>query len=90
MQDDLQTQRRDLTVSKVAKELNTRRDGVLAFMRTGELLGYDVSLPGAKRKSYRITREALEDFKRRRRTGPEKSVASTKRKVLPPTVREHI
>lgn len=53
----------DLTVSQVAKELHIRRDAVIAFLRSGDLVGYDVTAPGARRKSYRITREALDAFK---------------------------
>ncbi len=53
----------DLTVSQVAKELHIRRDAVVAFLRSGDLAGYDVTAPGARRKSYRITREALDAFK---------------------------
>jgi len=48
----------DLTVSQVAKELLIRRENVVAFLKSGVLAGYDVTAPGARRKSYRITREA--------------------------------
>ena len=56
----------DLTVSQVAKELHIRRDAVVAFLRSGDLAGYDVTAPGARRKSYRITRDALDAFKQGR------------------------
>lgn len=46
----------DLTISDVASELRTRRENVVGLMRSGALQGYDVTPPGAKRKSYRITR----------------------------------
>ena len=55
--------KQDLTISDAAKELRTRRDNVVSFMKSGALQGYDVTPPGAKRKSYRITRRALDDFK---------------------------
>lgn len=53
----------DLTVSQVAKELHIRRDAVVAFLRRGDLAGYDVTPPDGRRKSYRITRDALDAFK---------------------------
>ena len=53
----------DLTISDVATELRTRREHVVGLLKSGALQGYDVTPPGAKRKAYRVTREALDDFK---------------------------
>lgn len=53
----------DLTISDVANEIRTRREHVVKLIKSGALQGYDVTPPGAKRKSYRIPREALDDFK---------------------------
>ena len=53
----------DLTVSDVAAELKIRREGVVALLKSGALQGYDVTAPGARRKSFRITRAALDAFK---------------------------
>ena len=53
----------DLTISDAAGELRIRREAVVTLLKTGVLQGYDVTLPGAKRKSYRIPRQALDDFK---------------------------
>jgi len=53
----------DLTISDVARELRTRRESVAALLKSGALAGYDATPPGARRKSYRITRDALDDFK---------------------------
>tara|TARA_R110000868_G_scaffold391868_1_gene662194 strand:+ start:3944 stop:4201 length:258 start_codon:yes stop_codon:yes gene_type:complete len=53
----------DMTLSEVARELRKRHEYVVTLIRTGVLRGYDASLPGAKRKSYRIPRQALDDFK---------------------------
>ena len=53
----------DLTVSDVARELRIRRQNVVRLLTSGMLAGYDVTPPGARRKSYRITRQALDDFK---------------------------
>jgi len=56
----------DLTISDVAAELRIRREHAVAFVKSGALAGYDCSPVGSKRKSYRITRQALDDFKSRR------------------------
>lgn len=61
----------DMTVSQVARELHIRRETVLAFIRAGRLVGYDVTAPGAKRKSYRITRTAVDDFKKQQTVQPQ-------------------
>ena len=53
----------DLTISDVANEIRTRREHVVNLIKSGALQGYDVTPPGAKRKSYRITRKALDEFK---------------------------
>jgi hypothetical protein len=53
----------DLTVSDAAAELRIRREAVVSLLTSGMLAGYDVTPPGARRKSYRITRQALDDFK---------------------------
>lgn len=53
----------DLTISEVAKELRIRRERAIRLLKSGALQGYDVTPPGARRKSYRITREALDAFK---------------------------
>lgn len=53
----------DLRVSHVATELGIRKEHVIALLKSGELKGYDVTPPGAKRKAYRIPRQALDDFK---------------------------
>ena len=53
----------DLTVSDVARELRIRRENVVHLLTSGMLAGYDVTPPGARRRSYRITRQSLDDFK---------------------------
>jgi hypothetical protein len=53
----------DLTISDVAKELKKRRESIIVLLKSGALQGYDTTAPGDKRKSYRVTREALDAFK---------------------------
>ncbi len=54
----------DLNISDAALELRIRRSAVVRLVTSGMLVGYVVSPPGAKRPAYRITREALDEFKR--------------------------
>jgi hypothetical protein len=56
----------DFNVSEAAAELRIRREHVIGLLKSGALAGYDVTPPGAKRKSYRITRLALDAFKAER------------------------
>jgi hypothetical protein len=72
----------DLTISAVAAELRIRREHVVAMLKSGLLEGYDVTPPGARRKSYRITRQALDDFKAGRSAQQSKP---TKRRKRQPT-----
>lgn len=67
----------DFNVSEAAAELRIRRESVVALILSGALQGYDVTPPGAKRKSYRITREALDEFKSSRSA---KQVVKTSRR----------
>jgi excisionase family DNA binding protein len=78
----------DLTVSQVAKELHIRRDAVVAFLRSGDLAGYDVTAPGARRKSYRIPRQALDAFKAGRSAKAPVKAAKQYRHRQPVAVRE--
>jgi len=53
----------DRTLSDVASELRIRREAVVAFIKSGAIEAYDCTAPGAKRRSYRVTRAALDAFK---------------------------
>ena len=53
----------DVVVSAIARELGIRRESVVALIKSGALVAYDCSPPGAKRRSYRVTRQSLDDFK---------------------------
>lgn len=81
--------KRDLTVANVAQELSIRREAVVKFMQLGLLKGYDVTLPGAKRKTYRITREALDAFKESR-TAEQPAVARRRPRTTPPGIKEWV
>lgn len=51
-----------LTVPEVAKDLQVARDKVYDWIRSGRLVATNVNKPGA-RPSYRVTPDALADFK---------------------------
>ncbi len=53
----------DLTIAEVSAELRIRRDAVVRLLQSGAIVGYDAALPGARKRSYRIPREALDAFK---------------------------
>jgi hypothetical protein len=73
----------DLTISDVAKEIKKRREKVVAMIESGALQGYDASAPGDKRKSYRVTREALDAFKAGRSAQQAKPATRRARNVKP-------
>jgi len=52
----------DLTVHDVAAELSVTREHVIMLINTGQLKGYRVST--AARSKFRVTPEALDEFKR--------------------------
>lgn len=53
----------DYSVSQLAKIMKIRPNAVKQLIHSGRLVGYDASLPGAKRKTLRVTPEALEAFR---------------------------
>ena len=73
----------DFTISDAAEELRIRREHVLVLLKSGALQGYDVTPPGAKRKSYRITRQALDAFKAGRSAQQTKPATRRARNVKP-------
>ena len=73
----------DFTISDAAEELRIRREHVLVLLKSGALQGYDVTPPGAKRKSYRITRQALDAFKAGRSAQQAKPATRRARNVKP-------
>ena len=55
-----------LSVTEVAKFLGIRRHGVLSLIRTEQLHGIDVSLRPGGRPTWRVSREDVDSFIRRR------------------------
>ncbi len=86
MQEPIDVARRetgDLTVSAVARELHIRRENVITFLRSGALAGYDVSLPDARKKSYRIPRAAVDAFKAGRTVAQPEPVKQSRKRSAP-------
>ena len=71
----------DLNVTDVATELRIRREATVALIKSGALVAYDCTPPGAKRKSYRVTRQALNQFKNERSARQHKSANRRKQAV---------
>lgn len=69
----------DMTVSEVARDIRQRRESVKALILSGALVAYDASPPGSRRKSYRITRKDLDNFKAGRSA---KQVKTSRRKFV--------
>lgn len=71
------------TVNQIAEKLQVHRDTVVGWIRKGELLALNVAMSGKPR--YRITEDALEGFKLRRRAvdGPPPPRIRRSRKKLP-------
>lgn len=59
-----------LTTAQVAERLTISLDLVGDLIRRGAIHAIDVSPPGAKRATYRISAEALAEYERSRRSVP--------------------
>jgi excisionase family DNA binding protein len=71
-----------LTAEQTARLLRVRQSKVLAWLRSGELRGADLSeRPGRGRARWRITREALEEFLRARQPAPPAERVKRRRRV---------
>jgi excisionase family DNA binding protein len=66
---------RNLTTREAADVLRVSKDKILQFIRTGDLVAYDVSANTSKRPQYRIPATALSDFANKRRPTPERYVS---------------
>lgn len=79
----------DLTISDVAAELRIRREHVVRLLKLGVLPGYDATPPGARRKSYRITRNGLDTFKAKRSAKQHKPAKQRSRTTRDPSFVEY-
>lgn len=61
-----QEQAATLTPPKLAKRWGVSAETVIGFILAGELEGFNVASRNSTRPRYRITREAIADFERRR------------------------
>jgi excisionase family DNA binding protein len=58
-----------LSVNEVAERLRVCRDSVDGWIAAGELAAVNLAKAGAKRKTYRVSEEALAAFLARRSSG---------------------
>lgn len=56
------------TPRECAEEISTSPDRIVDLINAGELLAIDIRGPGSKRATWRISRDAWEDFLRRRQS----------------------
>ena len=61
---------RTYTTKEVAESLRVSPDKVLAWIRSGELEAVDVSTRGSRKKRFRVTHDAFQQFLRSRTTRP--------------------
>ena len=62
-----------LTVAEVADHWGVRREAIYRHIQAGELEAVDFSRPGAGRAFYKISRDSIEAFERRRSTAKPKA-----------------
>ncbi|MBL9163122.1 MAG: helix-turn-helix domain-containing protein [Planctomycetaceae bacterium] len=65
---------------QVADMLGVAPETVIAWVRSGQLPGFDVSRPAARRPRFRITDAALAKFIEQRQTSP-KPISSRQKRV---------
>lgn len=61
---------RQLTVSDASEVLGIDIQSVYSFIKNGDLEAIDVRRPGKKRATYRISEQAIQDFRQRRTVRP--------------------
>jgi transposase len=69
-----------LTPPEVARILRVSSEKVIGWLLAGELEGFDAATKRGGRPRYRITREALADFQRRRSAAVDAKPARPKRR----------
>ncbi len=81
----------DLSVSQVAKLLQISRTSVIGLISSGKLNGYSAAAPGAKRASWRVTKESLELFRQSKKAARKESAKQpTRRRRRLPVVEKFV
>lgn len=68
--DDTQLSLSGFTVADLCRRWKVGPDKIRAFLRRGELVGVNVATNLSGRPQWRITRESVEQFEKRRTTAP--------------------
>ncbi len=71
--------RRCLTPPELAARWHCKPETVIAAIRRGELLAFNLASPGCRRPRYRISPEAIEEFERRRSVAVRTKIVRTRR-----------
>lgn len=56
----------DFKVSEVAKQLRVSKAAVISWIKSGKMTAFNVSLSESARPIYRITRSAVDEFRKSR------------------------
>lgn len=70
------------SVADLARRWKVGEDKVRAFLRTGELIGVNAAANLSARPQWRITRESIELFERRRSSAPPSKQPCSRRRQL--------
>lgn len=80
----------DLSVSEVAKSLRISRTTVVGLISSGRLKGFSAAAPGAKRNSWRITQQSLEEFRNEKSETKAETRTPVRRRIRLPPVKKYV
>lgn len=71
------------TLNETAAILGVSRDKVACWVRSGELAAFDAATKLGGRSHYRVTKDAIEQFKLKRAVVPDTPLSRRRRSVCP-------
>lgn len=71
------------TTARAAEYLATTPDRVIDLIHAGLIVAIDIRSPGARRATWRISQEAIDDFLRRRSSQPQQPQQRPRRQRRP-------
>jgi predicted transcriptional regulator len=79
---------KDFRVVDVMQIMGVSQAAVLAWIKSGKLAAYNVAVSETARPIYRVTAEAIEDFKKNRTVVKVDAKKPTMRRRLPETIQK--